>query len=141
MPGTVVLQYPVKPSLRFAVSMLLLHTTVATVVYATDMALPAKLVLFLLVALSLIYYLARDVLMMLPDSWREISLDQRDISVIVRNGSGFLGQVADKTMVSPYFVVLCVSLEGRHRLISRVIFPDSMSAGAFRELCVHLRFA
>jgi len=141
MPGTVVLQYPVKPSLRFAVSMLLLHTMVATVVYATDMALPAKLVLFLLVALSLIYYLARDVLMMLPDSWREISLDQRDISVVVRNGYGFLGQVADKTMVSPYFVVICVRLEGHHRLVSRVIFPDSMSAGAFRELCVHLRFA
>jgi hypothetical protein len=141
MPGTAVLQYPVKPSLRFAVSMLLLHTMVATVVYVTAMVLAAKLVLFLLVGLSLIYYLARDVLMILPDSWREISLVQSDISVVVRNGTSFLGRVADKTMVSPYFVVLCVSSEGHRRLVSRVIFPDSMSAGAFRELCVHLRFA
>lgn len=141
MPRTVALQYPVKPSLRFALSLLLLHTMAATVLYATAMALPAKLVLFLLVALSLVYYLSRDILMLLPDSWREISLVQGDISVVVRNGSGFLGRVADKTMVSPYFVVICVKLEGHRRLVSRVIFPDSMSAGAFRELCVHLRFA
>lgn len=141
MPGTAVLQYPVKPSLRFAVSLLLLHAMVAAVVYATAMAFPAKLALFLLIAVSLIYYLARDVLMMLPVSWREISLVQSDISVTVRNGTTFFGQVAGKTTVSPYFVVLCVSVEGRRRPVSRVIFPDSMSAGAFRVLCVHLKFA
>jgi hypothetical protein len=141
MPGTAVLQYPVKPSLRFGVLLLLLHTMVAAVLYATAMALFAKLVLLLLVALSLVYYLSRDVLMLLPDSWSEISLDQSDISVVVRDGPGFIGRVANKTVVSPYFVVLCVKLEGHRRLVSRVIFPDSMSAGAFRELCVHLRYA
>jgi len=140
MPGTAVLQYPVKPSLRFAVSLLLLHAMVAIVVYATDMALPAKLVMFLLVALSLVYYLLRDALLLFPDSWRDISLDQSDISVSARNGSGFIGQVANNTVVSPYFVVLCVKLAGHHRLVSRVIFPDSMGEGAFRELCVQLRF-
>lgn len=135
------MQYPVKPSLRFGVLLLLLHTMVAAVLYATAMALFAKLVLLLLVALSLVYYLSRDVLMLLPDSWSEISLDQSDISVVVRDGPGFIGRVANKTVVSPYFVVLCVKLEGHRRLVSRVIFPDSMSAGAFRELCVHLRYA
>ena len=140
MPDTAVMQYPVKPSLRFAVSLLLLHATVVAVVYATDMALPAKLAIFLLVALSLVYYLLRDALLLFPDSWRDISLDQSDISVSARNGSGFIGQVANKTLVSPYFIVLCVKLAGHHRLVSRVIFPDSMGEGAFRELCVQLRF-
>jgi hypothetical protein len=141
MPSAIVLQHPLKPSLRFAVSLLLLHMVVATVVYATAMPLPIKLVVLLLIALSLFYYLARDVLLLFPDSWREISLDQNGVSVIARDGSSFLGQVANQTVVSPYFVVLCVRLEGHRLLVSRVIFPDAMSTGAFREFCVHLKFA
>jgi hypothetical protein len=141
MPSAVVLQHPVKPSLCFAVSLLLLHMIAATVLYATAMPLPVKLVMLLLISLSLFYYLARDVLLLFPDSWREISLDQNGVSVIARDGSSFLGQVANKTVVSPYFVVLCVRLEGHRLLVSRVIFPDAMSTGAFREFCVHLKFA
>ena len=141
MLSAVVLQHPVKPSLRFAVSLLLLHIIAATVVYATAMPLPVKLVMRPLISLSLFYYLARDVLLLFPDSWREISLDQNGVSVIVRDGSSFLGQVANKTVVSPYFVVLCVRLEGHRLMVSRVIFPDAMSTGAFREFCIHLKFA
>jgi|GEM_PF-751636 hypothetical protein len=141
MPSAAVLQHPVKSSLRFAVLLLVLHMIAATVVYATAMPLPVKLVMLLLISLSLFYYLARDVLLLFPDSWREISLDQNGVSVIARDGSSFLGQVANKTVVSPYFVVLCVRLEGHRLLVSRVIFPDAMSTGAFREFCVHLKFA
>lgn len=141
MPSAAVLQHPVKSSLRFAVLLLVLHMIAATVVYATAMPLPVKLVMLLLISLSLFYYLARDVLLLFPDSWREISLDQNGVSVIARDGSSFLGQVANKTVVSPYFVVLCVRLEGHRLLVSRVIFPDAMSTGAFREFCVRLRFA
>lgn len=141
MPSAVVLQHPLKPSLRFAVSLLLLHMIVAAVTYATAMPLPVKLVVLLLISLSLFYYLVRDVLLLLPDSWREISLDQNGVSVIARDGSSFLGQVANQTVVSPYFVVLCMRLEGHRLLVSRVIFPDGMGTGAFREFCVHLKFA
>jgi hypothetical protein len=141
MPSAAVLQHPVKSSLRFAVLLLVLHMIAATVVYATTMPLPVKLVMLLLISLSLFYYLARDALLLFPDSWREISLDQNGVSVIARDGSSFLGQVANKTVVSPYFVVLCVRLEGHRLLVSRVIFPDAMSTGAFREFCVHLKFA
>lgn len=141
MPSAVVLQHQVKSSLRFAVSLLLSHMIVAIVVYATAMPLPVKLVMLLLISLSLFYYLARDVLLLFPDSWREISLDQNGVSVIARDGSSFLGQVTNKTVVSPYFVVLCVRLDGHRLLVSRVIFPDAMSTGAFREFCVHLKFA
>jgi hypothetical protein len=141
MPSAAVFRHSVKFSLRFAVSLLLLHMIVATVVYATAMPLPVKLVMLLLISLSLFYHLARDVLLLLPDSWREISLYQNGVSVIARDGSSFLGQVANKTTVSSYFVVLCVRSEGHRLLVSRVIFPDAMSIDAFREFCVHLKFA
>ncbi|MGB9093008.1 MAG: protein YgfX [Gallionella sp.] len=141
MSGAIVLQFPVRPSLRFAVLLLLLHLAAASVVVATVIQVPAGLLLLLLVILSLAYYLLRDVLMLLPGSWQEISLNQHEVSVVTRSGPGFLGQVANQTVVSPYFVVFRVLPAGRHRPVSRVIFPDSMRPGAFRELCVHLKFA
>lgn len=136
-----VLHQPVKSSLRFALSLLVLHMLAATVVFMTAIPLLIKLVILLLIALSLIYYLARDALLLLPGSWREISLSPDGVSGIARDGSGFFGQVTHNTVVSPYFVVLCVRLEGHRLLTSRVIFPDALSAGAFRELCVRLKFA
>jgi toxin CptA len=140
MSGALVLQYTVKPSLHFAISLLLLHMAAAAVLYATAIPWLARLAMLMLIILSLTYYLARDVLLLLGDSWRDISVDQKDVSVVTRDGGSFLGQVADKSFVSPYFVVLCLKLEGG-RLVSRAIFPDGISAGAFRELCVYLKFA
>ena len=134
------LQQALQPSLRFALSLLSLHMITAIVVYVTDMPLPAKLAILLLITLSLIYYLTRDVLLLLPNSWRDISLRPDGMSVSIRNGSGLFGQVTNNTVVSPYFIVLCVRWEGHRLLRSRVIFPDALKAGAFRELCVRLKF-
>lgn len=141
MPSAAVLKHSVKPSLRFAASLLALHMMAAAAVYATAISWPAKLAMLMLIILSLAYYLARDVMLLLRDSWRDISLDQKNVSVVIRDGTGFRGQVANKTFVSPYFVVLCVKPEGQRLLVSRVIFPDAIRSGAFRELCVHLKFA
>lgn len=131
----------IKPAPRFAMLLLLFHGIVAAVVYVTAMPPVAGLAIFLLVLLSLFYYLARDVFLILPDSWREISLDQGNVSVVTRGGSNFVGQVAGKAVVSPHLVVLRLRLEGRRLPVSRVIFPDAMGADAFREFCVRLKFA
>lgn len=130
----------VKPSLRFALLLLLLHITAAGVVYMTAMPLGYRLAAILLILLSLIYYLLRDVLLLSAGSWREISLNQDGISLITRNGSKLFGQVTNKTVVSPLLVVLRVRTEGRQLLVSRVIFPDALGADAFREFCVRLKF-
>ena len=115
--------------------------TAATAVYATDMPWMAKLAMSALILLSLSYYLARDVLLLIRHSWRDISLDRRQVSVVMRDGGVFKGHIMDKSFVSPYFVVLCIKREGHYLPVSRVIFPDGTIAGVFRELCVQLRFA
>ena len=131
----------IKPSVRFATVLLLSHAIAASVVYMTAMPWTARLAVLLLIVLSLSYYLARDAFLIFPDSWREISLDQSSVSVVARNGSKLIGQVAGKTIVSPYFVLLRIRPEGCYRSISRVIFPDAMDGDAFRELRVRLKFA
>jgi hypothetical protein len=131
----------IKPSPIFAALLLFMHTTAFIVVYLTAIPLPATLALFLLIALSLIYHLARDVLLLLPNSWYEVTLVPGGLSVAVRDGPGFFAQLENKTTVSPYFVVLRVRLEGHRLLVTRIIFPDALDAGAFRELCVQLKFS
>ncbi len=130
-----------KPSPSLAISLLLSHLLVAGVVFLTALPVPPKLALFLLIALSLVYYLARDALLLLPHSWREVSLDTGSVSVALRDGSRFTGQVFGNTVVSPYFIVLGVGLEDRRLPVFRVVFPDAVGQGRFRELCVRLRFA
>ena len=131
----------IKPSPIFAALLLFMHTTAFIVVYLTAIPLPATLALFLLIALSLIYHLVRDVLLLLPNSWCEVMLVPSGLSVVARDGPGFIGQLENKTTVSPYFVVLRVRLEGHRLFATRVIFPDALDAGVFREFCVQLKFS
>lgn len=131
----------VRPSPYFAALLLLLHTMASISVYAASMPFEAKLAIILLILLSLFYYMARDVLLLLPDSWSKIALNQNTVSVVSRDGSNFIGQVANKTIVSPYFVVLRIRSDSYRFPVSRAIFPDALGSGEFRDLCVRLKFS
>ena len=131
----------VKHSPRLAILLLLLHMVAAILVYATGMPLQARLLMLLLISLSLVYYQARDVFLLLPYSWREISLENGGISVVTRDGSKLPGRLANDSTVSPCFILLRVRQEGRYLPVSRIIFPDALEAGAFREFCVRLKFS
>lgn len=130
-----------KYSPRFAMLLLTMYMMVAAVVYATAMPLAVRLAVLLLTSLSLLYYLARDALLRLPDSWCEVTLDQGGVAIVTGNGARLLGQIENKTIVSSLLIVLCVRLEGHRLPIARVIFPDAMSSDEYRELCVRLKFA
>ncbi|HEU0219860.1 MAG TPA: hypothetical protein VFQ98_03520 [Gallionella sp.] len=159
----------IKPSPRLALLLLLFHVMVSIIVYATMMPLAARLAMLMPILLSLFYYLARDALLLFPDSWREISFENHphpnllpegegtiasspasgrglrgglgSVSAVTRDGSGFFGQVASRTTVSPYFIVLRVRPKGRRLPVFRTIFPDTLDMGEFRELSVRLRFS
>jgi hypothetical protein len=131
----------IKFSPRFCLLLMLMHMAAAITVYATAVPFAFKVTAILLVALSLFYYLARDVFISFSVSWHEIVLGQDSVQVAVRDGSSFIGQVTNTTIVSPYCIVFRVRKGRRHLLVSRAIFPDSVSPGEFRELCVGLRFA
>jgi len=130
----------IKPSLRFAMLLLLFHLIAAMVVHATAMPLVDRLAVILIVLLSLFYYLARDVLLILPSSWCDIALDKSNTSVVFRDGANYHGKIGNKTIVSPYFVVLRIRFDNHRLPVSRVIFPDALGAGAFRDLCVRLKY-
>ena len=129
----------IKPSRIFAALLLFMHATAAFAAYLTAVPLPVRLAVFLLIGCSLIYHLARDALLLLPDSWCDVTHAAGGLSIATRAGKVFLGQLENRIMVSPYFIVLRVRIEGRRLPVERVIFPDAMEAGAFRKLCVQLK--
>ena len=131
----------IKPSRIFAAVLLFMHAIAVASVYLTSIPLPAKLALFLLITFSMVYHLARDVLLLLPDSWCGITHVTGGLSITTRDGNGFFGRLEKRIMVSPYFIVLRVKAEGRRLPVSRVIFPDAMEAGIFRKLCVQLKYS
>lgn len=128
-------------SLRHAILLLFLHAIAAIVVSATAMPVAVMIASNALILMSLSYYFSRDILRRLPDSWIGISLMQDGISVGTRDGGNFHGRVEKRTVVSPWLLVLRVVPEGQRFPVSRAIFPDTLEAGAFRELCVRLRFS
>jgi len=129
----------IKSSLIFAALLLFMHAAAAASVYLTSITLPVKLALFLLITFSLVYHLARDVLLLLPESWCGVTHVTGSLSIATRDGKGCIGQLENRIVVSPYFIVLRVRVEGRRLPVSRVIFPDAMEAGIFRKLCVQLK--
>lgn len=131
----------INPSPRLTWLLVLLHEMAAFAIFAAVMPLPARLAMIMLVLLSLSYYLARDALLLFPYSWREFSFDRGYVSVVTRDGSGYSGQLTGQTTINSYFAVLSVKLEGRRLPNFRIIFPDALGAGEFRELCVFLKFA
>lgn len=126
---------------RFFLVLVSTHLIAAIIVYAAVVPFLFKLSAILLVVFSLVYYLARDVFILLPISWRAISLEQNGVTVTVRNGSSFPGKITDATIVTPYCIIIRIRLDRHYLLISRVIFPDSLSQGEFRDLSVGLRFS
>jgi len=129
----------IKPSPAFAVLLLLKHATAAIIVYITDIPLSVTFTLLLLIGFSLIYLIARDVLLVLPNSWCEFDFVAGDLSVESRDGSITCVQLKSNTTVSPYLVVLRVSWAGKYLGASRVICPDMLDSDLYRELCVQLR--
>ncbi len=130
----------INPSPHLALLLLLSHAVAATVAAMTELPPVVMLAALVLVLLSLLYHLACDALLLLPGSWCRISFVQDSVSVVTRGGYGFSGKVLNQTMISPYFAVLHVRPEGRRLPVFRIIFPDALESGVFRELCVQLRF-
>jgi hypothetical protein len=129
-----------KSSACFAVSLLFLHIVVAISVCATAIPVSAKITALMLLSSSLVYYFARDVFRQLPNSWAAISLDRDGMLFTTRDGRKFSAQPEKNTFVHPYLIVLRIVPEGCRKAVSRVIFPDALDEGAFRELSVRLRF-
>ncbi len=86
MASTVMMHQALQPSLRLAAVLLLSHLAAAALLAVTAMPWPARLAILMLISLSLAYHMARDVLLLLDDSWCGIELDSGGVSIVASDG-------------------------------------------------------
>lgn len=133
-------RFVIKPSRRFSLLLLSSHFLMVLSVWSTSLDAWVRLALSLLILLSLCYHLYRHVLLLGKQSWHAFALDKLRVVVSTQAGGELAGDVSPRTVVTPYWVLLCVKPDGYHLLLSQVIFSDALQPDAFRELCVRLRF-
>lgn len=107
----------------------------------TAMPLLARLVVFALIISSLIFYLARELFGILPGSWLKLTLERDAVSVLTHAGETFYGEVDKSTVVLPYLIVLRIKVGDGSWMVSRVVFPDALGSGEFRDLRVRLNYS
>lgn len=130
----------IHPSPRCAALLFLAHLLAVLAVYVTPLSLLVRLAIFLPVLVSLTYHLARDALLLLPVSWRHLSIADGAATIVTRDGFVLTGQVDDSSVVTSGFVILRIKPDGMRRPVARAIFPDALESDAYRELSVRLKF-
>jgi len=107
------------------------------------LALPVavKIIITLLLAGSLYYYLRRDAWLASPQSVVMLYLTGRNRCKIEACAKKSTNTIIDaSTFVAPYMIVLCLKMERAHRYRTIVILPDSIDADSFRRLRVWLKW-
>ncbi len=132
-------RFVTRPSKRLIVLLSLAHLIAMGAIWATDLVIWGRLGFVSLILLSQFHLLDRY---FSPgkQSWHTFSLDKLRIAVVTRSGLELAGNISDQTVVTPYFVLLRVKFDGHRFPASQIIFPDVLQEGAYRELCVRLKF-
>lgn len=132
------MQFYIRKSGIYALLLISVHLFAAVGLGLTDLDFLARAGLLVLVLLSLLYHFylyARA-----GQFWVSCHLDQTRVQLVTRSGQVLVGEVTNRTVVTPFCIVLCASLEGYRRSVCQVVFCDAMQSEAFRELRVRLRF-
>ena len=136
------LSIQLQSSSRLAVLLSLAHCTAAGVFW--PLALPAvtKLIITLLLAGSLYYYLRRYVWLISPRSIVALHLTGRNGCRMKTRADEYVDTVIDtSTFVALYMTVLCLRKERtKHYYYTVVILSDSIDTDSFRRLRVWLRW-
>ncbi len=108
-------------------------------VWATHLPAWIQLALTLTVLLSWFYTLNRQVLQRGHAAWRMLSLEGKQVTIGTHGGDELTGVVLMKTVVTRYFIIIWVRLDGSLKPASQIIFSDALRCDAFRELKTRLR--
>ena len=136
-----VLSIQLQPSSRLAVLLSLAHCTAAGVFWPLALPVAMKLIIALLLAGSLYYYLRRYAWLISPRSITTLHLTGRNGCRIKTRTDEYIDTVIDtSTFVAPYMSVLCLRKGQTRHYYTVVILPDSIDSDSFRRLRVWLRW-
>jgi len=129
------------PSVRLAVALCAAHLAAAGLMWLVPFPVLAKGVLTLAVAISLIYFLARDAALHAANAIVALELkDRGGVAFRTRDGNWVESELADSSYVSPSLTIVVLQPSGGGRTRRAVILPDSVDARDFRRLRMWMRW-
>ena len=131
----------VAPSVLIAIAVIAVHLAAAGLLWLVPIPVIGQAVLTLTVAVSLIYYMARDATLHAAHSI--VALELRGgggIAFQTRRGTWFDCELLGSSFVSPHLTV--VNLRPRGGWLARrvILVPDNVDAREFRRLRMWLRW-
>ena len=136
------LSIQLQSSSRLAVLLSLAHCTAAGVFWPLALPVITKLIITLMLAGSLYYYLRRYAWLTSPRSIVALHLTGKNGCRIKTRADEYIDTVIDtSTFVASYMTVLCLQkTRTRYCYYTVVILPDGIDADSFRRLRVWLRW-
>lgn len=130
-----------QPSRQLAMLLGLAHCTAAGVFWPLMLPVTAKIMITLLLAGSLYYYLRRYAWLVSPQSIVTLHLTgKNNCKIETYAGESIHTFIDASTFVALYMTVLCLKTAQRNRYHTVVILPDSIETNSFRRLRVWLRW-
>ncbi len=129
----------IKPSRYFTSLLGLFHLFALLLLWAAYLPIWLQIILTLIIGLSFLRILDRQLLPQGHTTWQTLSLEEKQITISTCNGDELAGTVLIKTVVTRYFIIIWVRLDGSLKTISQIIFFDALPIDAFRELRTRLR--
>jgi toxin CptA len=131
----------VKPSVLIAVAVSILHVGAAAVVWLLPIPVPGKAVFTLAIAVSLIYFMARDAALHASRSIVALELgEDGEIACQTRNGAWLECELLGSSYVSPGMTVVNLRARGWMGYRRVILVPDNVDADDFRRLRTWLRW-
>jgi toxin CptA len=137
----VVQRIAISPSVSLAAALCAAHVAAAIVLWLIPIPVMGKLALTMAVALSLIFFVARDAALHAPHSIVALEIrDGGEAALQTRRGDWHDCEVLGSSYVSPRLTI--VNLRPRRRRGSRrlILLPDNVDPRDFRRLRVWLRW-
>ncbi len=123
-----------------ALCILLGHTIAIGALMFVPIPKVALLFLDIVLVLSASYYWLRDARLRLSSSWVALRLEDECIVLFNRNGDRLIGKLLGSSFITPYLVILQVSLPNYRLKQNVVLMPDCMDTESFRKLRVELKW-
>ena len=131
----------VSPSVRLAVALCVAHLVAAGLLWFVPVPALGKGVATFAIALSLIYFLARDAALHAASAIVALELkDGGSIAFRTRDGSWVESELSGSSFVSPALTIVVLKPRGSRRARRAVILPDSVDARDFRRLRMWMRW-
>jgi toxin CptA len=131
----------VGPSVLIAISVSLVHLAAGGVVWLVPIPVLGKAVFTAAIALSLVYFMARDAALHAQGSIVALELGERgEISCQTRSGAWIECELLGSTYVSPHMTIVNLRPRGWLRYRKVILVPDNVDPRDFRRLRMWLKW-